>query len=74
MEPNVRELILKATLIEVPVRAKRGLATLYVEISKADAEQIIVWHDLQHMTAGDANRYIGFVHTAGYIRMGEIPA
>jgi len=43
--------------IEVPVHSGR-LGTYWVQISKEQATDLIVWHDLQHMTVLDVNLYI----------------
>ena len=71
--PNVHELIMKSVRIEVPVRAKRGLGTTYVKISKTEADELMIWHDLQHMSARNANEYISFTNTDGYIVIGQTP-
>ena len=46
-----------ADSIEVPVHSGR-LGTYWVQISKEQATDLIVWHDLQHMTVLDVNLYI----------------
>ena len=69
---NILDAIATATRIEVPVNSSR-LGVYWVEISKAQATELIGWHDLQHMPVLDVNIYVPVqleVHDEGIMRIG----
>jgi len=69
---NILDAIDAATSIEVPVNSTR-LGAYWVEISKAQATELIEWHDLQHMVVSNVNSYVPVqleVHGEGIMRIG----
>ena len=54
---NIMDAIDGAASIVVPINSTR-LGVYWVEISKAQATELIRWHDLQHMSVLDVNLYV----------------